>query len=50
MLLSVGRTMRRCVECVCDTLMAAEEELNDLDRVSGDGDCGTTFNSGCTGT
>ena len=42
--------MRKCVESVCDALVASEEELNDLDRVSGDGDCGTTFNSGCTGT
>ncbi|XP_063800451.1 triokinase/FMN cyclase [Pseudophryne corroboree] len=28
--------------CVCSSLLALEEELNDLDRAAGDGDCGST--------
>ncbi|XP_055988034.1 triokinase/FMN cyclase isoform X1 [Sorex fumeus] len=32
-----------CVlERVCSTLLGLEEQLNELDRASGDGDCGTT--------
>ena len=30
-------------------LIAAEDELNQLDRGSGDGDCGTTMKSGAEG-
>lgn len=35
--------MKQCVEEVCSTLLSHEEELNELDRGGGDGDCGTTF-------
>lgn len=35
--------MKQCVEEVCGTLLSHEEELNELDRGGGDGDCGTTF-------
>ena len=41
--------MKECVEKVCSALVAAEEELNELDRGSGDGDCGSTFKSGAEG-
>ena len=34
---------------VCDVLVSAEEKLNDLDRGSGDGDCGTTLKEGALG-
>ncbi|XP_041416800.1 triokinase/FMN cyclase isoform X2 [Xenopus laevis] len=32
----------RVLGCVCAALLALEEELNDLDRAAGDGDCGST--------
>ena len=38
-----GLKMKQCVEEVCGTLLSHEEELNELDRGGGDGDCGTTF-------
>ena len=34
---------------VCECLASNEERLNDLDRGSGDGDCGTTLKAGSTG-
>nr|XP_061810852.1 triokinase/FMN cyclase-like [Nerophis lumbriciformis] len=34
--------MRKTLERVCSTLMERQEELNALDRASGDGDCGNT--------
>ncbi|KAH0621071.1 hypothetical protein JD844_022089 [Phrynosoma platyrhinos] len=34
--------MRQALEKVCDTLLSLQEELNDLDRAAGDGDCGST--------
>ncbi|KAG8429230.1 hypothetical protein GDO86_018012 [Hymenochirus boettgeri] len=33
---------RRVLGCVCLALLNLEEELNDLDRAAGDGDCGST--------
>ncbi|CAK6449583.1 unnamed protein product [Pipistrellus nathusii] len=36
------RRMVLVLERVCATLLDMEEQLNTLDRVSGDGDCGTT--------
>ena len=41
--------MRSCVSEVCECLASAEESLNELDRGSGDGDCGTTLKAGSTG-
>ena len=41
--------MQRSVERVCKVLIAAEEQLNELDRGSGDGDCGSTLKSGALG-
>lgn len=41
--------MRDCVVSICKSLAAAEEELDDLDRGSGDGDCGSTLKAGATG-
>uniref|UniRef100_A0A3Q3DHS1 Triokinase/FMN cyclase n=1 Tax=Hippocampus comes TaxID=109280 RepID=A0A3Q3DHS1_HIPCM len=34
--------MRKVLEKVCSTLLEYQEELNALDRASGDGDCGNT--------
>ena len=44
-----GRMMRSCVAEVCEVLIRNEERLNDLDRGSGDGDCGSTMTAGSTG-
>ncbi|XP_078536754.1 triokinase/FMN cyclase [Lissotriton helveticus] len=35
-------TMRRILEQVCSTLFSLEDQLNELDRAAGDGDCGST--------
>ncbi|XP_030609572.1 triokinase/FMN cyclase isoform X1 [Archocentrus centrarchus] len=34
--------MRKVLEKICSTLLEKQEELNSLDRASGDGDCGNT--------
>ncbi len=34
---------RRCLERICHDIISAKDELNRLDTLSGDGDCGTTF-------
>ncbi|XP_061465774.1 triokinase/FMN cyclase isoform X4 [Rhineura floridana] len=34
--------MRVVLDKVCSTLLSLQEKLNDLDRASGDGDCGST--------
>lgn len=34
--------VKHALEKICTTLLAMEEELNELDRASGDGDCGST--------
>uniref|UniRef100_A0AAZ3PLR6 Triokinase/FMN cyclase n=1 Tax=Oncorhynchus tshawytscha TaxID=74940 RepID=A0AAZ3PLR6_ONCTS len=34
--------MRKALEAVCSSLLQRQEELNSLDRASGDGDCGNT--------
>ena len=44
-----GIRVQKCVAGVCSTLIAKEEELNELDRGSGDGDCGSTLKAGMTG-
>lgn len=44
-----GKVMRLCLSEVCDCLISSEERLNELDRGSGDGDCGTTLKAGCSG-
>lgn len=41
--------MKCCVTAVCEALLAHEEELNALDRGSGDGDCGSTLRAGVEG-
>ena len=41
--------MKLCVAAVCECLASHEETLNDLDRGSGDGDCGSTLKAGCVG-
>ena len=35
-----------CLENVCDMVLKNEEKLNELDRGSGDGDCGSTLSRG----
>ncbi len=37
-----------CLMNVCDDLIENKDKLNQLDRASGDGDCGTTFERGAT--
>ncbi|XP_062973060.1 triokinase/FMN cyclase isoform X2 [Elgaria multicarinata webbii] len=39
---SASPQMRLVLERVCNTLLSLQEELNDLDRAAGDGDCGST--------
>ncbi|KPP60883.1 bifunctional ATP-dependent dihydroxyacetone kinase/FAD-AMP lyase (cyclizing)-like [Scleropages formosus] len=39
---SLSAVIRRALEKVCVSLLSAQEELNALDRASGDGDCGST--------
>ncbi|XP_022085028.1 triokinase/FMN cyclase-like isoform X2 [Acanthaster planci] len=34
------------ISAICETLIAAEDRLNDLDKSGGDGDCGTTLKRG----
>ena len=46
----VGGILKKCVVGVCEALVCEEEKLNELDRGSGDGDCGTTLKAGALGT
>ena len=46
---TIGVCLRECVAGVCSTLIDKEELLNELDRGSGDGDCGSTLKAGVTG-
>ncbi|XP_015677263.1 triokinase/FMN cyclase [Protobothrops mucrosquamatus] len=34
--------MRLILECVCSKMLSLQEQLNELDRAAGDGDCGST--------
>uniref|UniRef100_A0A8C5RE18 Triokinase/FMN cyclase n=1 Tax=Laticauda laticaudata TaxID=8630 RepID=A0A8C5RE18_LATLA len=34
--------MRLILECVCSKMLSLQEQLNELDRAAGDGDCGNT--------
>ena len=45
-----GLCLQNCVGGVCSALIAKEEQLNELDRGSGDGDCGSTLKAGVAGT
>lgn len=45
----LGKLLKTCTEEVCNTLLANEALLNELDRGSGDGDCGSTLKSGAQG-
>ncbi|XP_029439053.1 triokinase/FMN cyclase isoform X3 [Rhinatrema bivittatum] len=38
----ISRAFKQVLEQVCSTLLSLEEELNELDRAAGDGDCGRT--------
>ena len=44
-----GQIFKRCVVRLCNELIKKEEELNELDRRSGDGDCGSTLRLGAEG-
>lgn len=48
--LSTGHTFKAVVENMCQTIQVSEEELDELDRGSGDGDCGTTLKAGADGS
>jgi dihydroxyacetone kinase len=39
----VGRKTQQAIEAACDALLAAEDELTELDRVTGDGDLGVSM-------
>ena len=45
----LGRALKSCTEEVCKSLLDNEALLNELDRGSGDGDCGSTLKSGAQG-
>jgi dihydroxyacetone kinase len=38
-----GNQMRNAIEAACNALMAAEDELTEMDRVTGDGDLGASM-------
>ena len=48
-IISAGLCLQSCVGGVCSALIAKEEQLNELDRGSGDGDCGSTLKAGVAG-
>ncbi|XP_078673643.1 triokinase/FMN cyclase-like [Branchiostoma floridae x Branchiostoma belcheri] len=41
-----AQVLEKVVQRVCDRMIDCEEQLNSLDRASGDGDCGTTMARG----
>ena len=41
--------MRKCLSSICIALVSVEDELNQLDRGGGDGDCGSTLKTGAEG-
>ena len=41
--------LKACAEQICKLLVDNEALLNELDRGSGDGDCGSTLKSGAQG-
>jgi len=41
--------LKACTEQICKSLVDNEALLNELDRGSGDGDCGSTLKSGAQG-
>ena len=42
-------SVKKTIEQVCTRLISAEVELNDLDAITGDGDCGSTTKLGAQG-
>ncbi|XP_038056743.1 triokinase/FMN cyclase-like [Patiria miniata] len=42
----ISKRLVSVISAICETLIAAEDRLNDLDRSGGDGDCGTTMKRG----
>ena len=47
--LVTGLALQQCVSSVCLALSNSTNELNQLDRGCGDGDCGTTITNGVNG-
>ena len=45
----VGSVVQNLLKVVSDALINAEDDLNELDRGSGDGDCGSTLKRGAQG-
>lgn len=41
--------MYNCLLKIAETLEASEERLNNLDRLAGDGDCGSTLKRAAQG-
>jgi hypothetical protein len=44
-----GRTIYNCLSKIAETLEENEERLNTLDRLAGDGDCGSTLKRAAKG-
>ena len=43
LLFSIGRTVYDCLLKIAESLEENEDKLNSLDRLAGDGDCGSTL-------
>lgn len=46
---TLGRTIYDCLLTIAESLEANEEKLNNLDRLAGDGDCGSTLKRAALG-
>lgn len=46
----LSSVMRKALQRICSTLLEKQEELNSLDRATGDGDCGNTHAQAARGT
>lgn len=43
------RAFESAIERACKALLAAEDEITDMDKIAGDGDCGLTLSVGASG-
>lgn len=44
-----ARSFENAIEHACKALIAAEDEITDMDEIAGDGDCGLTLSAGASG-
>ena len=44
----LGKTVQRAIEAACDALVQAEPQLTEMDRITGDGDLGTSMKRAST--